>query len=57
VARKSGEAVGSGLRKISKVPREFAAGVSKELRPRKSSSEGSGGSSKGQSGRKPPRPR
>jgi len=40
VARKSGEAVGSGLRKISKVLGEFAAGVSKELRPRKSSSEG-----------------
>ena len=36
MARKSGEAVGSGLKKVSSVLGEFAAGVSKEIRPRKS---------------------
>ncbi|GEM_PF-6255178 len=39
VARKGGEAVGSGLKKVSRVLGEFASGVSKELKPRKTPEE------------------
>lgn len=39
MARKSGEIVGSGLRKVSSVVGEFASGFSKEIKPRKSPKE------------------